>query len=86
MCEVCVCEVIVMWNYCMLSLCVCEVMVVWMCKEAGGGEGGEEGAWDTESKQEPHTKLWGMNIWHRSLWCMYNIIIYIYTWEHMVYR
>ena len=34
---------------------MCEIIVVVCVREAAGGEG----ARDTESKQEPHTKLWG---------------------------
>ena len=49
------CEVIVVWSYCMLSLCV-----KLLCKEAGGAGGGE-GARDTESKTRTPHKVVGKN-------------------------
>ena len=40
-----------------------------MCKEAGGGG---EGARDTESKTRTHTKLWGKNMLHGTVYVQEN--------------
>ena len=63
---VCVC-VVVVCVYVLLLLCVyvlllllCVCMCCCCCVCVGGrAGGGGEGARDTESKQEPHTKMWG---------------------------